>query len=147
MTRQNDTLRRMGLEGENAQERIDRWLDLWDQTVVLTRELEKSRLETELAEKENQQTRDELCGYIILSDWKERLLIETEQQLEETGRQLEETRRQLEETCLRLEETRWALSELERKTRIYMKCRRFAGRILRGIKWRVKRLLGKGNTK
>ena len=140
VTRQNDTLRRMGLEGENAQERIDRWLDLWNQTVVLTRELEKSRLEIELAEKENQQTRDELCGYIILSDWKERLLIETEQQLKETGRQLEET-------CQRLEETRWALSELERKTRIFMKCRRFAGRILRGIKWRVKRLLGKGNTK
>ena len=140
VAQQSDTLRRMGLEGENAQERIDRWLDLWNQTVVLTRELEKCRMETELAEKENQQTRDELCGYIILSDWKERLLIETEQQLEQTQKYLEETRRQL-------EETRWALSELERKTRIYMKCRRFAGRILRAIKWRVKRLLGKGNTK
>ena len=147
---QRKTLERLGLDGTNAEEGVAGWLSLKDQTVRQAGELEKIREQLDCAEKENAQIRGELCGYIILSDRKERLLIEKkcriaemERQLAEREGQLAEREGQLAERNQQLAETQWQLRDLERKTRVYMKFRRFAVRVYRGLKWRIKRILGR----
>ena len=133
---QRKTLDQLGLNEANPEEGVAGWFALRDKAAQLTRELNKTREELTYAQKENVQISSELCGYITLSDRKERLLIEKEHRLSEMERQLAEKNQQL-------AETQWQLRDLERKTRVYMKFRRFAVRVYRGLKWRIKRILGR----
>ena len=150
VTEQEAALERLGLNDADMAAGITEWLDLKDRAAYLTGELKKTQERLESAEKENVRINGELCGYVVLSDRKERLLIERKRQLAETEQRLAEREQQLLEIRQllsvreqQLAQTQWQLGDLERKTRVYMKCRRFAVRVYRALKWRIKRILGR----